>query len=260
MAGSMESPLAKHRRAEQHYLMLQNEIAPNGDDFQECPVRVECKRDGLEHLFRSLVGNDVGDDWPLIIGDIYFNLRSALDHLVYQLHVRRYRGRVPADAEEESMFPILDQPRGAAYPWKQIRRLSLKQQTSIKHLQPYVGRRDDLEMLRRGLSVINDINRIDKHRKPHVAWHGVGLAISPGFAPEFGFKSDPFFGVPLKTDAVVQRWTFTKAPPNVDMYPRYFKQVIMDEPTSGYTPLLALLRTSIKQTKTVLDRFEKYLA
>jgi len=50
----------------------------------------------------------VDPDWLLIAAEIMFDLRSALDHLVYLLHVRRHRDRVPKSVATRTQFPIYD--------------------------------------------------------------------------------------------------------------------------------------------------------
>ena len=73
------------------------------------PVRTERSASGLEHRFYlcDLPGG-VDPDWLLIAGEIMFDLRSALDHLVYLLHVRRHRDRVPKSVATRTQFPIYD--------------------------------------------------------------------------------------------------------------------------------------------------------
>lgn len=54
---------------------------------------------GLEFPFHVSEIEPLDQAWLLLIGDAYHKLRTALDQLVYQLHVRHFRGTVPPSVE-----------------------------------------------------------------------------------------------------------------------------------------------------------------
>ncbi len=107
-----------------------------------------------ECLLRLEQVEEIPLDLPLIIGDVCNNLRSALDHLLWQLLLLSdpsFNGIV--------FFPICDtessfkKNRTLEY----IKGLSDAQRTAIESLQPYKTRNTALSFLR-------DVNNSDKHR------------------------------------------------------------------------------------------------
>ncbi len=77
----------------------------------------------------------VYDPWRILIGEITYNLRAALDYLVYELAF------LDSGAEQKgTQFPIEDTPKGFngrrnAF----LKGLNVKHITSIEALQPYKG-------------------------------------------------------------------------------------------------------------------------
>jgi hypothetical protein len=91
----------------------------------------------------------------VIVGDCLYNLRSALDHLVWLL-VEANPSHKPT---RKNMFPICGDPELFA---KQIKRGRLDgvadaARTAIEGLQPYDGRDNPLKIL-------DHLHNIDKHR------------------------------------------------------------------------------------------------
>ena len=109
----------------------------------------------------------------VIVGDCLHNLRSSLDHIVYQLVI--INGQLPTTA---NMFPICETPDGFN---RQIRRNRLSgvpghAQTLIEHLQPYnTGQAPGLN----NLWCLNHLVNIDKHRS---------LALTQVFAKDLGIE------------------------------------------------------------------------
>lgn len=95
------------------------------------------------------------EDFVLIVGDCVHNLRTSLDHLVWQLVL--LNGGTPTTS---NMFPICD-THGA---WVgQLKRdrlcgVSLRAKTLIEGLQPYVSATNA------PLWVLSELENIDKHR------------------------------------------------------------------------------------------------
>jgi len=106
-----------------------------------------------QYLVRFHQSEPLPADLPLIIGDGCSNLRSALDHLIWQLHVLQapsFRRNVKFPIwDKESLFDK-NAPRD-------IRDLTDRQRTTIESLQPYRTRQY-------GLSLLRDANDTDKHR------------------------------------------------------------------------------------------------
>jgi len=90
--------------------------------------------------------------FPVVIGEVCYHLRSALDYLVYELAIND-----SGKAQEHTQFPIVDSPNefgGAAN--RNLRGLNAAHIATIERLQPYNG--CEWTKILRGLS-----NR-DKHR------------------------------------------------------------------------------------------------
>jgi hypothetical protein len=99
--------------------------------------------------------------WSRIVGDALFNLRSAFDHLAWQLVC--LDGGVPS---EHTQFPVYDSRLNAK---RNPRSVTIRPQinrpdilTALDDVQPY--QRHDLNMWLDSLWLVHHLNRIDKHR------------------------------------------------------------------------------------------------
>ena len=97
-----------------------------------------------------------------------FDCRCALDHLIYELHLRLYgQQSAPADVMGRTMFPIHDNEcaftrRGAP----RIEQLGRRERCAIKHLQPFVTRQDEWRNVPKALSPTGDIGPRETKRLP----------------------------------------------------------------------------------------------
>jgi hypothetical protein len=265
---------AKWERAKRHLKTLGDELGASPQNpygwSKRYRATAEAHRNGLEYRFYvDAVELDTAD-WPLLVGDCLFNLRSALDHIVFSLHVKACRGDVPREVAEKSAFPILDQRaisrRGTTdtAKWTEIKRLPYTQRRALAWLQPYNRRNDDLKNIRRSLDRIGTLNNIDKHRHLHVLQAAPQIAGVAWFGdpPGYGFRHESFFGRPLVGKTEVFRWTFTTAPPDIANYlhsdgdVRAF--VCLNE-GGETTILLPLFRQLVADVGTVLKRFAVFL-
>jgi len=224
-SGSLEGAVAKMYRAAEHYRVLKD--LNGGFDFRTYPVRMDRDDDGLTYRFYIGKLQPIHPDFPLILGDGFHNLRSALDHLVFQLYERRFRGRVPDDVAKNSAFPIryrkrLDSKKNElpTKEWIDIGRLSKKQRTTIQWMQPYLrwdpkarGRRPRIQQIRHTLDEVGWFDNVDKHRTLHVVQSMTESGFRPAFPEVFGFQGRIAFGVALESGAHVDTWTFRVAPP-----------------------------------------------
>lgn len=269
MAGSIEQPLAKLRRAAKHYRTIKDEFF-DGFDRQTWTGTLERHRDGLEYRVCAGEIEPLPPELPLIFGDAYFNLRAALDYLVYQMHLRHFRGRIPApvpgqpDVARRSAFPIFDtrpedghgNPRPTVK-WKEIQHLAKRERAAIEWLQPYQsGGLRLVKEARIALTDISMLNNIDKHRELHLARSIVQAVETPHFLPKLGFRQNPAFGVTLETGIYIDTWTFDERPPSEQMNikPRY-RAAIEIEPGGERIEALAHLGGSILAVQQVIDRF-----
>jgi hypothetical protein len=212
--GSLEEPAAKLRWAAEQYRRIKN--AQNGADHQSIPLRVESSDDGLQYYMYAEDVPPLSEDLPLILGDIYHNLRCALDYLVYQLHERHYRGRIPAAITEQTQFPIRTQVSNTGPDnWPSIRNLSGKERTAIAWLQPYNTRKDARAGVRLHLRDINLINNIDKHRRLHVTRSMAQAVPTIASLSDYGLTQNPAFGILIESGLLIDTWTFERVPPPV---------------------------------------------
>jgi hypothetical protein len=218
MSGSLDGPILKLQRAWEHQNHLRYEIA-GGTFLDRHPVTCEVDSDGRTYRFYvEEIEEFDSDPWVVVLGDFLFNLRASLDQLVYELHVRHFRGRVPEKAERDSQFPIFDDFSGSFEQHRYICRLSKRHKAVLKELQPYLTATSTTDRgliaVRNYLSTLNRLNIIDKHRRLHIARRAPYAYIPPGHFPlDCGFRSALSFE-PLKSHAEVEVWTFDNYVPD----------------------------------------------
>ena len=161
----MDSFRQKLRRADRHLQALKRAAQLFHNSKPYAPFFSVVKEpDGTYGVITIKVLKPVPDSLGLIVGDICNNLRSALDHLLWQLRIN-----VEPDFDGIVYFPIIpDEPTELFHvkAARDIKGLSLAQRTKIEASQPY----------KRGnnfLSILRELNRVDKHRLiPVVAAEG----------------------------------------------------------------------------------------
>jgi hypothetical protein len=266
---------AKWERAKSHLEILRKELGATPERPYGWSKRYratpEAHRDGLEYRFYVDAVELDTEDWALLAGDYLFNLRSALDHLVFELHVKRFRGNVPDEIAEKTSFPILtDRPTGnrgrSSDParWQEIKHLGFKQRRAITWLQPYNGRNDELRPIRHGLETIATLNNIDKHRHLHVLQATPLMSAVAWFGeePAYGFRQDSFFDMPLVRKTEVFRWTFRTVPPDIASYLNrsgHVSAFICLHESGNAQILLPLLNELAATVEAVLTRFAVFL-
>ena len=272
MNGTLDDPIARIQRARDHYCRLKDGVG--GVDLKLRPVVLyPHDPDGLEYGVYVGELEPISNDWPLLYGEAFFNLRSALDHLAFQLHVRRYRGQVPPAVEGQSAFPIYTvtrvpkDRRGNPTPtskWSQIKNLGARDRAAIEYLQPYRGVGDDypprtlVRRYRRALLDVNRINNIDKHRNLHVVHTAAHSVPNIPRLEQYGLVHDPAFGKPLESHACIDRWTFRTAPPpeEMDVDELYmYSTVGLDLPDGTRLSALEHLGGCILLIASIIDRF-----
>jgi len=67
----------------------------------------EPKQGAIVYRIDGLI--EIGNDWGLIVGDAVHNMRCALDHLAWQLALRKFNGVAPTDRRiiKEIQFPVV---------------------------------------------------------------------------------------------------------------------------------------------------------
>jgi hypothetical protein len=141
------------------------------EDFFRIRSRVE--PDGSGKLFLTQV-KPLPDEFALVLGEMLYQLRSALDSCIYQGAIYATKTD-PPDKESSLEFPLTSDPD--EFPKLAKRRLwafSQDIQDEIERVQPYntpttLPPEQMVMNLNRSLGILNDLARKDRHRKLHVA-------------------------------------------------------------------------------------------
>jgi hypothetical protein len=233
--------------------VLKKEVEIRWPPREPWPVTPKVHRGGLEYRFYLGELPDIEPHWGFMAGEIMFNLRSALDHLVYQLHLRRWPRANPARFDEISAFPICTsrgqwsgkakKPRIAP---PGIEQLGERDRRAIHLLQPYRRRNDQWSSVRWTLAVLNALHNIDKHRKLHLVARAHRAAVVPRFPSNIGFRHDPLFG-PVKAKGHIETWTFDIPPAKMEQHEGAFLEVVLEQ--TGFE--LGLIPNLTEMTITV---------
>lgn len=202
-----ESAVAKLNRAAQHMdsFVAGTAALSVGINLASSEERSDV---GREHVWRIGGLRPIPIELSLIVGDCLFNIRSALDHLVWDL--TRPEGSVP-----RCEFPLFDDPRrfnerrgdGTPKPLSglgKISGLTEVQQKIVETLQPYhsIDAEDaTLAATCDNLGLLNEIHNSDKHRTLSLACTSVN---EMAYTPQAGVRIVQPDGA-LENDSVVLR-------------------------------------------------------
>jgi hypothetical protein len=165
--------IAKYQRAQFHYDTLRSEIEKRygGDDALPTFTMERGLDPDNPRVFRWVVSSfdEPPLEWATIVGDVVHNLRSSLDHLVYELSFLGTRGK----PGEKTAFPCALTKKS----WNNNDTQQVKLQGVLERhkkklytAQPSYRRRDDASPgafdLRRhnALWVLHELSNDDKHR------------------------------------------------------------------------------------------------
>ena len=173
MMPTLEAVDAKIARARSELRLLRAEIATFCQERARLIVR-ELVGHGEERWVYHGDTSKAPIDWSIRAGEVAYNLRSALDHLVWQL--------VKANSEcpcAENEFPILGKRNKKIFA-KRLLGVSPAVKDYIASVQPYhpeaTTSGDPLGQVAEGLPLLNEICNVDKHRHLVVAnAHWVGF-------------------------------------------------------------------------------------
>jgi len=222
---------SKVQRAKQHFGNLK--IAR--DRFIESePYVVESKKNPKAGYVDFYLANIQAppDEIGLITGDVIHNLRSALDHLAYQLVLVN-----SATPTRQTCFPIFDSAQIVTTGTRQVQGMAQTAIDAINAAKPYQSGTDELWWLHK-------LDIADKHHAPLLTLMRVGEADievpggfwQPGFKwPDFAM---PGFGTPLKDGDV-----FFTCELGVEDYTKVRFDVMLSDPQSIKSfPLVMLLQ------------------
>ncbi|MBJ7594491.1 MAG: hypothetical protein JF886_06435 [Candidatus Dormibacteraeota bacterium] len=162
MVARLRGVRLKIERAKFQCDALENEIKA-WVESQRSHVAFEHERDTGWH--RLIVRMDADPDpppmWGVIVGEIIHDLRSALDHTVWELVIAN-KGR---PERNRNQFPIFSHPpkRVADYT-KCVRGVDPRAQAIIEGLQPYTRPKRATPEL---IEVLGGMSNIDKHQTLH---------------------------------------------------------------------------------------------
>jgi hypothetical protein len=146
------------------------------------------------------------DDLSLAIGEYVYSVRSALDHLAYQLAVLHTGDPLPAPIAETSQFPIAKSgPHFRRIAPGRLKGVSASARAAIERLQPY--HRQTMPDAR-ALALLNDLCNVDKHRMLHpTASMLVGSQFGIEATGYFELRGIEVFPRELRSGAMLARFT-----------------------------------------------------
>jgi hypothetical protein len=178
--------------------------------------------------------------WALATGEILFNYRGALDHLVYTIAMLNTELPEPRDAGD-LQFPIADTRKAFRKMHDWIGSLPDEAKAAIEALQPYNSLEHQYAPSEHPLSRLRDLNNYDKHRLVNYAVLNVA-SVNTLFAKadgqEFAEKDKPEVWVsqdPLQDGepAVIIKF---KEPTQIDLSTIDLKLRLKFYARSGSTP------------------------
>jgi hypothetical protein len=250
---TLQDAWEKLRWARQHFEPLRRAI----EEFQQRDshtLSVQIDKDAGQYAF-YVSGLETPDpDWGLQIGDCLHNARTALDYLMVRL-IAFATGQDPKDIREVQ-FPIFSSPE--------------KFNSRMGHLgkdpllSGYLTRLEELQTFQNGnpsiwgvewldgvrvprvsplpeaLSLLSQLDNVDKHRVVHAVWNGNAVfapkGAAPGIPPDFKLVTESLATSPLEDGAEVGSMFFATPlphdwhPDEVQMKSYYPLEVSLDEP------------------------------
>ena len=164
MATDLSGVTLKIERAEAHLAELKDSIETTLDSSTE-HFTVEFDPQSGHHVYRAHGLPEIDPQWSLLVGEILYQLRSALDHLAWQLVL--LDGGEPG---QQTQFPVLTKPPTGKK--GKPREVQLKPAVkdakildALDKAQPYRGHEGNIVPFRNSpLWLLHRLNIIDKHR------------------------------------------------------------------------------------------------
>jgi hypothetical protein len=216
-------------------------------------VRIETDSESGKPVVHILKADPIPPEISLLAGDVFQNLRTALDYLACALV--RASGADPTG----TAFPILDGPIVSAKDEKffsgKVEGMRKEIIQAIRDIHPYQGGDNKLWRLHR-------LNNIDKHNLLVAAWGSItavnGLPpINDRWVNSHQWAALPGIPFPLK-----QGTQFVVDIPGVkvDKNTGFFAEIALNQPgvAEGY-PLISAVVQSLKRVKEVIGKFSIYL-
>jgi hypothetical protein len=172
MAEPLDGCRAKLDRADEHLDLFEREIdAFLEDESQSVALSIPyLDPESGYHIVYAVVESDPPLRLGVILGDVVHNVRSALDHLVWQLVLAN--GETPGRG---NAFPIVDHPNDfAGKAAVALKGVTPGHRAVIESVQPYHGS-DGPETTYLGL--LRHLSNVDKHQVVHTT---LAVLLDPG--------------------------------------------------------------------------------
>jgi hypothetical protein len=174
-SASLDGPIAKLDRAKTHFHTLNKSIGAykrsKSHDFVVTNVNPDT---GEKVVNLQILKEPKNPEWGLILGDMAHNLRSALDHLVWQLVI--LNGEKPS---RQNQFPIIGVEKeyweilpnnSQSTRDRMLAGVAEDHRAFIDAVQPFNARGQQPDGPRTALAVLSGISNADKHRVVHASF------------------------------------------------------------------------------------------
>lgn len=246
----LNSCVEKLRRADEHYRVFNYELWDflNGNTYGAVG---EVKRETGEYVFKAEIRREPPARLGALLGEVIHQLRSTLDHLIWQL--ASWHLEVPAP--NDTTFPNCTKSARFDRTWERLRgRVPDDWHAVLKELKPYDRDHDPL-------AVLDRLWNCDKHQALVVVPKTQTLKIGP-----FECRADADAGavterrprayVPLVPDAEFARIKIdgTGPHPRVDMYDLLGLEVFLEGSGGCFAPM-STLETAAGLVTTLVHAF-----
>jgi|GEM_PF-1937862 len=234
----------KLRRAKEHLGVLDKQIT-HFQGLHKHTIFVEDDPRTSEYVFKVRGLQPSDPDWTYIAGDCIHNLRSALDHLVYQLAIVNLGRDLTNEDARSCMFPIYSDPNTfLTSGYRRIKLLRPSEQARITQLQPFNASDPSIWPTMPGylpgtphyiptlLGQLESLEVIDKHRSTHATWRAAQWFDAK--PPPIKLLGSTIFAGALENGAEVGRWHYSlprpELSPDMDMDSHFPIGVALGEP------------------------------
>jgi hypothetical protein len=260
----LTSTYAKLGRAEDHYKIVDDEIRTwinSGDNTFTVERGAYDTRFGIVVHFHEPKPDFLR--WTLMIADCVFNLRCALDHLVYAVGKLETRENPTSDVDK-NYFVIADtEPEFWGESKKKLRGLSCTVVSAIERLQPY---RRPHPIIPPALNILRRFSNADKHRLLQMAGAGIAMGnVTVIGDPARGRKFVYLIPEPVNDNDVICVIESTEADPDLALHDARIGMEIAlwhglregeTNPMRAHSGYSALIPLIISEVKFVIDQIK----
>jgi hypothetical protein len=171
---SLDGPIAKLDRAKAHFQALNKSIgAFKRSKTHDFVISQFNPNTGEKVVNLKILKEPKNPEWGLVLGDMVHNLRSALDHLVWQLVI--LNGKKP---RRQNQFPIIGtkneywevpENRSESVRDRMLAGVAEDHRAFIDVVQPFIAEGAP-EDSRTALALLSGISNADKHRVIHAGF------------------------------------------------------------------------------------------